>query len=239
MHLCLAGSDGANVRENEEIVCKIPAVGPRGRIAFVSSSPAGDQILWIGKDGKPKDIRSVAGAVKRLSWSPDGRYLAYCFESESLGGVLAVYELDKGHEEIAPLKAVEDCAWAPDGRRIAVVKRRPVLGFQLAVYPVEKGVVKLSDRKEWSTRILLDSADGRIAGPSWSPDSRHLAFSRQGPAGWDICVCDIGAGKILPFTFDGADNVEPAWSPNGGSILFASRRSGVYYEIWKIRLVYK
>ena len=65
------------------------------------------------------------------------------------------------------------------------------------------------------------------AGVQFSPDRKSVAVVFQGgPRGDDIWVYDISRGLPTRFTFDGASDRDPVWSPDGRSILFGSNRKG-------------
>lgn len=63
--------------------------------------------------------------------------------------------------------------------------------------------------------------------PSWSPDSKWIAFSLYG----DIWKVAASGGVAQRLTFHQADDLKPRWSPDGKSIAFASNRTG-NFDIW-------
>ncbi len=58
--------------------------------------------------------------------------------------------------------------------------------------------------------------------PALSPDGREIAFDFHG----DIWICPAEGGVARRATEDPADERKPAWSPDGGSLAFASDRNG-------------
>jgi Tol biopolymer transport system component len=69
---------------------------------------------------------------------------------------------------------------------------------------------------------------GGYSSPALSPDGRTLAVGVADPSTRtrDIWLFDLVRGASSRFTFDPADDFNPTWSPDGGSIFFASNRKG-------------
>jgi Tol biopolymer transport system component len=68
--------------------------------------------------------------------------------------------------------------------------------------------------------------------PSWSPDGRKIAFSRNNGNGGEIWVMNAdGSDPIQLTSTPVADDISPTWSPDGSKIAFA-RFSGDNYDIW-------
>ncbi len=59
-----------------------------------------------------------------------------------------------------------------------------------------------------------------------SPDGKRIAFDRYGSTNQDVWVHDIERQLSSRFTTQGAFNNVPVWSPDGGTIAFATGRNG-------------
>jgi len=58
--------------------------------------------------------------------------------------------------------------------------------------------------------------------PALSPDGRRIAFDWHG----DLWVCPAEGGAATRLTDDPSDERKPAWSPDGGKIVFSSDKAG-------------
>jgi Tol biopolymer transport system component len=71
--------------------------------------------------------------------------------------------------------------------------------------------------------------------PSISPDGKRVALALVDPnvGSTDIWLHDLSRGISSPLTFDPEWDEHPIWSPDGKSLVFKSRREGVYnlYEV--------
>jgi Tol biopolymer transport system component len=73
-------------------------------------------------------------------------------------------------------------------------------------------------------RLDAATTEGDFRGPELSPDGKHVAFARGGPA--DIWVLDIQNARTDRLTSHPADDDNPRWSPDGKTIAFSSARDG-------------
>jgi len=85
---------------------------------------------------------------------------------------------------------------------------------------------------------LLDSSYANDVWPTWSPDGRFVAYQSDrvlAPgdtvAHYNIYVIAANGTGLLALTSDTLGNIQPAWSPDGTKIAFATKRDG-NYEIY-------
>ena len=69
-------------------------------------------------------------------------------------------------------------------------------------------------------------------GPSWSPNSKRIAFD-SGKGNSHIYVVDADGGNSSKLTDNRWGDSSPSWSPDGKRIAFASKRDGN----WEIYLI--
>ena len=127
-------------------------------------------------------------------------------------------------------------AGAPVSLAQDVAVSRPMLGHfsatsDLIVYlprdAMTTGIhVTLVDRQGNRIRSVGDVAD--YSAPRVSADGTRLAVGRRDPISGtrDIWVYDLNGKPPVRLTYDGHDDMSPAWSVDGRTILFTSDRSG-------------
>ncbi len=200
-----------------------PVVSPDGKRILFSSERGGNRDLYVvnAEGGGLARLTSDSAHDEAPTWSPDGRRIAFASYRQ---GNYDIYVANADGRGVSPLTtslAWEGSpAWSPDGRWIAFVSD------QTGHYEI---YVIGSDGSEL-TRLTEGGSDH--GAPTWSPDGSRLAFhavdSASPPGGRprrSIFVVDADGGHLTRLTDATADDVDPAWTPDG-RILFASNRGG-------------
>jgi hypothetical protein len=117
------------------------------------------------------------------------------------GTAPAVEAFDPATDAVHQLVLGSAPAWSPDGLRLAYARN---------------GQIYIS-----SADGTGETAVGAGDDPSWSPDGSALAVARVDGSGiQQIYVLRLADGTSTQLTFGTANALLPAWSPDGGTIVF-------------------
>jgi eukaryotic-like serine/threonine-protein kinase len=83
------------------------------------------------------------------------------------------------------------------------------------------------DRMGKAVGVVGEPDANNMSNPELSPDGRSLAVQRTLQGNPDIWLMDLVRGSFTRFTFDGANDNYPVWSPDGTRIAFRSDRKGI------------
>jgi dipeptidyl aminopeptidase/acylaminoacyl peptidase len=196
-----------------------PRFSPDGRRLAYLAEDAGGGGLWVmDADGSHKRrICAVQSSNQRyadeeegapLSWSPDGRWIAFVGADPSE----APQERDPLVIRGLMYQAYDDYF---DGRKA-----------QIWIVPSSGG----------APRRLSDGRHVDLS-PAWSPDGREIVFvsNREKDPDFrrndDLWVAEVATGRIRRLTDTPGSEVAPAWSPDGKSIAYiATRRAWTTYD---------
>ena len=152
---------------------------PDGKtIAFARPHPGGGDIWDISVDGGPETrLTTSTGISDDPDYSPDGRYIY--FNSDRGGGTMQIWRMHADGSEPEQITSDEKNNWtphiSPDGKWMVFLSYDKSVTGHPANKDISLRVMSLSDRKI-SKLVDLLGGSGTINVPSWSPDSRHLAY---------------------------------------------------------------
>ncbi len=189
-------------------------------------SPDGQKIAVIGhgelfavaaKDGGPAQrISNSVAAERDVSWSPDSRRLLYVTE-RGLDHVIAEFDVASGRETVLTKGGIASVpVYAPDGKSFAYV----VGDRELHIATLPRPGVAANDRVAFTGAVATNERYGPR--PTWSPDSRYVAFPVTDARSFtNVHVVAAAGGVARPISFLGNGQTGAiAWSPDGKYVLF-------------------
>lgn len=198
----------------------------RETIAFVSIATAGDGkvssriVVADGRGEQPRVVAELGGRAEALTWSPDGRTLAFDADTAGQFDIWLASADGAPPRNLTPDPATDGWPlWSPDGTELVFFSNRdnPPGSFDLwAVRTDGTGLRRL-------TRV---GAPRSVTQPVWSPDGSRLAFTVDVPNEvseiWTVRPDGTDARNLT-----GTDGgFAPTWSPDGRRLAFVSQRRG-------------
>ena len=207
-----------------------PRWSPDGtKIAFSSNRDVNFEIYVMNSDGSAQtNLTNNVGQDFTPNWSWDGSKIVFASIRDG-ASTTDVYVMNSDGSGLARLTdhpgSDGSPHWSPDGAKILFVSSRD--GNNEIYIMNSDGTVQTN----------LTNSPASDLFPNWSPDGAKIAFASNrefcappcDPRGdFEIHVMNRdGTGVTRVTNVPGAD-VEPAWSPDGAKIMFASSRNGDY-----------
>jgi Tol biopolymer transport system component len=218
-----------------------PQISPDGRdVAFLSEHDFFfvDLYLADAETGRVRrrlvrssidaDFESLRFINSTGSWSPDGSRFAFAAKSGDQD-VLAILDVRRGRVEARHrlgLTAITNPTWSADGQRLVFSGSEGGLSDLYIV-----------DADGQNLRRLTQDRYADLM-PAWSPDGRTIAFVTDRGPETDFELLRFGNYRLALYHLDGdsirvlpgmerGKNINPVWSPDGGSIAFVSDRTGI------------
>ena len=211
-----------------------PDWSPDGRIVFTSNRDGAVELYTIDADAANlRQLTDTSGGELSAKWSPDGQQIAY-----SRDGSITVMRADAANVRVLIEAQAESTAepchaagflgdWSPDGQQIVFYSASASrnMAWLCTINVDGSGLTVLRDAPEtWHVE------------PVFSPDGTKVAYRRIRGDDYEIMVIDLETGVEVNLTNDPALDLEPAWSPDGNWIAFASlRERSPHFDIYIMR----
>jgi Tol biopolymer transport system component len=211
----------------------MPTWSPDDReIAFASTRESGQSIWAVSvADLAQRKVTTVGGArLDAPSWSSNGQMVYHATASGQ-----SRYEVSgaaiTGTENVFAFRA----SWASPTEFFYVSDGKihsRTLGAATA-RTVEFTATLQVTHPQYTRRVRdFTSAKPRkalgIVRPMLSPDGSQIAFAAVG----DIYVVPATGGKPVNLTNDSALDTDPAWSPDGASLVYSSDKTSAQLQLW-------
>lgn len=227
----------------------VPFTSFPGKETHAAFSPDANQIAYVGEDqkgeashiyvkligtGQPLRLTTAPAADSHPAWSPDGRYIAFLRQTTESSSFYLISALGGPERKITDVFPYRTRAqgntqyYSPDGKYLAVIdKESQAEPFSIYLVSIENG----------EKRKLTAPPAGIIGDsyPSYSNDGKTLAFLRSTSRGTtDLYLLNLGGGSPVRLTYDSSSIIGLAWTADNREIVFASRREGSIYSLWRI-----
>jgi tricorn protease len=196
-----------------------------GRLSIFDRGTGDVQTLSVQIDPDRSELqpRTVSGArwIQSTSLTNSGDLLAF-----SVRGEVVTFDPTTGASANltqTPGAAERYAAISPDGQWIAYITDEPG-DYELHVRPASGDGPLRSFQVETRPSFYREL--------TWSPDSKHLAFTDKRLALWVLDVETGGARRVTTSSYSYQDRYYPAWSPDGAFLAYSR------YESNRLRTVY-
>ena len=201
------------------------ATSEKSRIAYVSRQSSVSQIYLMDVDtaglgGNPTRLTTDGDEENYPSWSPDGKRIVY--ERGFQGAAVYVINADgTGQRRLSPTPGFDiRPSWSPDGTKIVYVR---LLDVPQPNRPPRTDIRVVNADGTGDHAVL---ANTRVSvEPRWSVNGQLVFMSLKDSDEFQIYVMNVD-GTGLRQLSNGANNGDPAWSPDGTRISFGSDREG-------------
>ena len=179
------------------------------------------------------------GGLEQLSWSPDGRFIAYSCRkltgkkyAFSTNTEIYIYNIGTGETSVIEMKGGYDTdpVWSPDGSKLCWIsmardgyeadKQRLMIAYVdwSTVSEDGKGMPHI-----WGITEVSEDFKYNVSGPVWSDDSQKIYFASLAEGLQGIFVAD-GSGELSGNTVSGA----------AGEVAAAEGAMAKKFAPWKI-----
>ena len=187
--------------------------------------PGGIYDLYTKVVGSSGEFRLTKGSTNSFcaAWSPDGRFIAFLRGGiEARNDLFLISPLGGPERKLAALETPGCFSWHPNSKWLVIPHKEPGKeSFALFSISIETGEER---------QLTFPSKDSPVdRDPAVSPRGDAVAFARGSQ---DLFLADlyvqpladslVAKGEPHRLTFNQRFNTQPAWAPDGRTIVFVS-----------------
>ena len=199
----------------------ITSPGPFAKVK--TTDCVGLTIYVVSIDGSHvRKLRDTDASCDAPAWSPRGDEIAYGMQTGLSGSIWVIHPDGSGDRQVSRSGAGPQ--WSSDGRQLAFNVAIPSRIGTTCVY-CAFAVVNATGR---NFHIVTKQAYTEY-GEVWSPHGRQILYGRANSGGIGVIGSNGRNGRQVT-TDSPEESVAPklAWSPDGGSIVYAASTGGLY-----------
>jgi serine/threonine-protein kinase len=212
-----------------------PSLSPDGKWVVYGGDVAGHRHIFLRGVGAQNSFdltEDSPGDDDQPAFSPDGERIAFRSSREG-GGIFVMGRTGEGVRRVT--HAGFRPTWSPDGTQLAYALQN--VEFFSANRIVGQSELWVADVTSGAShRVSTEDA----ALPSWSPHGYRIAYTKRLSASLhqtraDVWTITSRGGDPVAVTNDLPSDLNPAWSPDGRYLYFASNRGGPM-NLWRVRI---
>jgi Tol biopolymer transport system component len=193
-------------------------VSDDGTLAYIGAQPFDAELVWVDRTGKTETLPLPARDYRSPRLSPDGRRIAMTIDEGGRQDVW-IYDLERGSLSRLTLSGTAHSPlWTPDGTELVVSARRDRFVNLFAV-----------DAQGSGRERQLTHTDAFECSTSYARDGSAMTWATLdvGQSGYQIAVgLPDRENTPLPYFNSSFRELNPAISPDGKWVAFASDRTG-------------
>lgn len=203
--------------------CLLPAYSPSGGEIAFSSYLRDNPDLWIvpAAGGRARRASKQPGMNTGAAWTPDGGSIVLTLSYEGNAELYKISPSDGAQRgRLTNNPAIDSSpTFSPDGSQIAFVSNRQGSPQIFLMGASGGGARRLTFQGKYNQT------------PRWNPDPKkpYIAFTGRDERGvFDVFYIDVKSQQVTRVTQGKGSNLDPAWSPDGRLLVYASSRGGLF-----------